>query len=870
MAYSPARLTLYAIVSAVEEDLRLLIASHILPQIDPEELMTPELAVKAQERATKEYLPHGASVEELIVFLDFVDHYELLNRHKQALPDTVSRYLKTRTSQLERLAQIRNRVAHSRPLQVDDLPTAVGIAEAFVRENEATWPNTHSTLQRLRAEPSFVLKLQIRTYGPSEAYARHNLPTPDFDETGFVGRARQAEDLKRLCLGPYPVISILGEGGIGKTALVLKVAHDILELPERPFDAVVWTSAKTAYLTPDQIVRIHDDILGSLGMLGEAAAALAGATVENPLEEIVEYLSEFRVLLILDNVETVLDERLRSFLERLPPGSKVLITSRIGLGAFEYPVKLEGLEDGEAVQLIRNLARVRGVERLVRTDNKTLSAFCRRMQNNPGYIKWFVSTVQVGRRPEEVLEKSGLFLDFCLSNVYNYLGESARRLLESLVSLPGPVSQGELAVVNEMRPDDLQRALSQLLTTNMVVPLSVPHGTSYDTHYQMSDLARQYVLKHHPVDGDRARALRRRHQKLVQSEAAFLARAETDPYSLSSLTPSTRGQLAVSKLLFDALAAIRQKRFDEAESLVEEARLLAPGYFEVHRIDALLRAEQGDVFQARTQYEAAIEMEPDFAPLRRWYGGFLLRYEADPVSARREFEAAVRLDPYAPQPQLELIRSMLFLRAFEEARSWLDKLLQRDDLHVGQRRILCDLEMRWFQWRASELVGAGDWDGALDVLEAMREAFEGYEDLSDPRLRESIGRSLSTAGSCLDHATGEAQRQRARSVLDWIANEARIYSSSGIGAADEEASATPAGRLLGRVRRLVEEQAYGFIRTAEDSDYFFHQSGMKSEADWLELREGSQVEFTPTEHKRGSRAIDVELRRSAQAVRSRD
>jgi LuxR family transcriptional regulator, glucitol operon activator len=326
MAYSPARLTLYAIVSAVEEDLRLLIATHLLPAVEADEILDLELSAKARDRAARESIAEGSSVEELLLFLDFTDYYELLNRFKTTLPDSVARYLKTRISHLERLAQIRNRVAPSRPLNVDDLPTGIGIAESLVRESEGTWPTTHQTLQRLRIEPSFVLGLQIRTYGTVQAYARHNLPTPDFDETGFVGRSKQVEDLRRFCLGPYPVISILGEGGVGKTALVLKVAHEIVDLPEKPFDAVVWTSAKTAYLTPDQIVRIQSDIRGSLGMLGEAAAELAGINVENPLDEIVEYLEEFRVLLILDNIETVLDDNLRAFLEQLPSGSKVIIT----------------------------------------------------------------------------------------------------------------------------------------------------------------------------------------------------------------------------------------------------------------------------------------------------------------------------------------------------------------------------------------------------------------------------------------------------------------------------------------------------------------------------------------------------------------
>ena len=151
-------------------------------------------------------------------------------------------------------------------------------------------------------------------------------------------------------------------------------------------------------------------------------------------------------MLLIDNLETVLDDRIRSFLSRLPLGSKVLITSRIGLGAFEHPVKLTKLSADEAVQLIRSLAKVRGVGGLLNMDNrKSSERYCQRMNKNPLWLKWFVSGVQAGVRPEDLLAKPDDFLEFSMSNVYEYLSDGSRNVLQTMQVVPGKKSQAELS-----------------------------------------------------------------------------------------------------------------------------------------------------------------------------------------------------------------------------------------------------------------------------------------------------------------------------------------------------------------------------------------------------------------------------------------
>jgi hypothetical protein len=119
------------------------------------------------------------------------------------------------------------------------------------------------------------------------------------------------------------------------------------------------------------------------------------------------------------------------------------------------------------------------------------------MHRNPSYIKWFVSSVQTGLSPETVLQNSHDFLDFCMSNVYEYLSQDAQRVTSSMQCAPGLRDIPELAYLNDFEALQAQKAIQELLATNMLSQSSVAKGASVKTTYQLSELARAYLGKHH-------------------------------------------------------------------------------------------------------------------------------------------------------------------------------------------------------------------------------------------------------------------------------------------------------------------------------------------------------------------------------------
>ena len=86
------------------------------------------------------------------------------------------------------------------------------------------------------------------------------------------------EHIKMLCLGPYPVITIVGDGGLGKTAAAVKAAYELLDDERSPFEATVWCTSKTTQLTVGDIRNIEGAISTSLGLMESIATNLKGAT----------------------------------------------------------------------------------------------------------------------------------------------------------------------------------------------------------------------------------------------------------------------------------------------------------------------------------------------------------------------------------------------------------------------------------------------------------------------------------------------------------------------------------------------------------------------------------------------------------------
>jgi len=297
----------------------------------------------------------------------------------------------------------------------------------------------------------------------------HNLPQPDYHI--FIGREKELAQIHHV-LRPYPhsqehLVTIDGVGGIGKSALALEVAHHYLHdhghLPkDERFDALIWASAKAAVLTADgiasrpQITRTLDDIYTTISIVLERE----DITRDRPEERdglVTKALTRQRTLLIVDNLETVDDERVNAFLRELPAPTKAIVTTRHRIDVA-YPVRLTGMLWEEAQALIARGCEVKGVT----LPNDDMRRLYDRTGGVPLAMVWSIAQVGYGYSADEVLRRlgdpQGDIARFCFERTVERIrGKSAYKMLLALAIFATDASREALGNVAGLGEDILSR-----------------------------------------------------------------------------------------------------------------------------------------------------------------------------------------------------------------------------------------------------------------------------------------------------------------------------------------------------------------------------------------------------------------------------
>lgn len=848
MSSTATRLTSFALLAAIEEDLRNGLLAVTDENDDARTLFGQQRYEKTQDRRMRDTSGSPSSnISTLTPYLDFADSYEVLKAAKTRLPDSFQSALSLFAPQLARLTRIRNRVAHTRPMEIDDLATVYDVAKDICTRSEADWPKVCETLHRLEEDPSYVLGLTISLVSDPDEAPLHNLPAPEFDETGFFGRRKEVDRIKKAIKGAYPVVSILGDGGIGKTSVALKAAYELLDDPRNKFDAFVWVTAKATILTVNEIERISNAIENSLGLFASAAEQLGGKTAANssdPTREVLSYLEHFRVLLILDNLETVLDQRLRQFLLDLPMGSKVVITSRIGLG-IENPVSLEPLSEDDSGRLLRALARVRGVKTLQNLPEPAVTQMVSSMKGHPAYIRWFVAGVQAGKRPEELLHDNDLVLDFCMSNVYHYLSHEAKSVLRSMQVLPGRRSQSELAFFNEYSANSIQSTLLELMTTNFVQMQGASVGQTSETTYELTDFGKQYLDKRHVVAPPQRQWFENRSRQLTSLGVTLQAESTASPYDPLTLDIRGPGDFSVARLLRDALRTYERGQYDAALLSCREGQRLAPGYHETWRVEALIQSARMDALSARAAYERAHELAPESPTLNYLFGAFLVDEGMNLELGLKLLQRAAHAAQVPPAVIIQIAWAHIGLQDYASAISSAAHALTLRPTD-SETSIALVMGLRAAVYETRKQLEVDQINAAVECIETAVELAENGKIEMLPG--ESVDRLIQLAEISADLVEKSDDEYLASSCDSFTARlKDRIRSID----------ATMLNRRVGVLKNLVQDRAFGFVQSW-GRDYFFHLKYLTDEQDWEYLVPGCDVAFTPDdENERGPRATSL-------------
>lgn len=158
---------------------------------------------------------------------------------------------------------------------------------------------------------------------------RHNLPT---QTSPFIGREQELADIQRL-LREEPdcrLLNLFGPGGIGKTRLALTLAAQSLDaFADGVFFVSLAPVSEVAYIVPAIAEALHFTFYGQ----------------SDPKTQLLAYLSQKQLLLIVDNMEHLLaGADLLSDIVSQAPGVTLLTTSRERLHLQEeWVYEVQGL-----------------------------------------------------------------------------------------------------------------------------------------------------------------------------------------------------------------------------------------------------------------------------------------------------------------------------------------------------------------------------------------------------------------------------------------------------------------------------------------------------------------------------------------------
>jgi len=306
---------------------------------------------------------------------------------------------------------------------------------------------------------------QLCPIGPARArppHVYHNLPAPTYSQ--FVMRDQAFADVLDGLRQRSAAVLIVGLGGNGKTSLAREVASACLKEEDGShFDAAVWVSDKDRPGTTN-LSMVLDEIARTLDYPG-----FTQFEHEEKRREVEQLLKRQRVLIIIDNFETITDGELLSWLLSLPEPSKALITTREYRREFRrsnWPVDLRGMTEDEAINLIAERVRVLKIEKLVGNLSQ-LEPLLAATGGNPKAIEITMGLMKYERRPlqqvvDDLYIAYGALFDDLFTRAWGLLDDVARRVLLVMTFFPASASSEALSATADVQGFAFDRAVERL------------------------------------------------------------------------------------------------------------------------------------------------------------------------------------------------------------------------------------------------------------------------------------------------------------------------------------------------------------------------------------------------------------------------
>lgn len=293
-----------------------------------------------------------------------------------------------------------------------------------------------------------------------------NLPACPY----FIGRQAAKEQVLQS-LEQHSLTVISGSAGIGKSTLALNVIADVLAGTRfknlQDFDAAVWVTAKDELLDTnlilDSVARVLD------------YPYITQLSSDEKLHESIKLLTKHKILLAIDNFESIVDPRIQLLMNQIPQGNRILVTTRhrFTWNCEHNPVDVSSLSREDSYALIRHEMKRLSLAVPQGDEEGGLEQLYEATGGSPLAIKWAIGQMKV---KGATLTDMICFLNAAEGDLFETMFASAWAMLETpersvvfaMLRFAAPAPRPALQAAVNLPDNIFREALGKLVRLSLV------------------------------------------------------------------------------------------------------------------------------------------------------------------------------------------------------------------------------------------------------------------------------------------------------------------------------------------------------------------------------------------------------------------
>ena len=435
------------------------------------------------------------AVKELPNYLTFTDKLKVLLANRDFLEESEEKAVRD-TQEFNSITEVRNKDSHPGTPKVlitnEKYQELLHDCVSLVTNHPGILKELENKIDWLEAGPSYqemvgVSGSELQESLMEQRLLHSNVPPKHYLDTGFLFREKILRNLLEDVTAGIPLITVYGEGGIGKTTIVRELIDRLVANYPEHTDVIWWHSSKLEEFTEGEIKTTGLEAK-PLAEVSNRLHEETGINLDSDKKD-----EDIKVLLILDNLETELTadkaEAIK-FIKKHITKCQIVITTRMRLGELELPVPIPAFDNKESAHYLRKLALSKNYQPLIEESEEDLKKHAKRLQNNPLMLRWFFENRLQGLEPSQIFRKSGDIINFMFSNIYNNLNPDSRSLLSTLRIANKPVTKFQAKFLMNDWDDDRFNEARINLESSSLIQTSTSRG-AYS--YAVSLIAKRYL-----------------------------------------------------------------------------------------------------------------------------------------------------------------------------------------------------------------------------------------------------------------------------------------------------------------------------------------------------------------------------------------